>query len=847
MIFKKIVAGLLATGMSLSSLGVSAALAPDLENAGIDTEAGLLGALGIMVGDDEGNFRPDDSIKRSEFAKIAVTTLGMEKAAASYSNVSVFDDVPSWHWANGYIAVASQRGIFIGDGDGNYRPDDNVSYAEAMTVFTRILGYDKAAEEKGQWPNGHIAMGTQIGLAKNVGSAAANSAITRKNSAKMNYNALTINMMEQTGFGNNISYEITDKTILADTLKVSKIAGQVTANSNTSIDGKGAVREGEIKIGEKVYKTTISDADTFLGYIVTGYLRSDEIAERNEIIYLLPDKNTNELSVYSDNIASVTETNSKITLKYRTSGSDTIKSANLSAESKLIYNGKSEDFDISLIQPENGKIVMLDTNYDNSYDLIIVTSYVNYVVDEISRLNYTVSDKYGNKPLKLDPENDEIKYEITDKFGNEVKFEDIDEWTVLSLTKSLDETLIKIGVSSESVSGKITAVSDDGVEIDGKEYAVSSYPGEINVDLEGVFYLDIEGRIAAVDSASVSSGNYAYFIAAGKNSGLSAPVQIKLLDKNGDILTLTANDKVILDSSRVDASALLSQLTSMQPVTYSTNSGGKITKISTAEDNTSAGGFSSEFSKDFVGENVSYSKNSSKLGKYTITENTLVFDIPAGEIESENFAVRDISMFADDGKYSVELYDINEDLSVSVAVVTDYEQSAYADANIAIINKLSNVQNSNGEIVQSATVYVGGEIKTLVAAKPGVFMKESGKLETGDIIHYTSNARGEVDKISLLLDIDNKSEEFFAENEKSTFVNGRVEKKFTSSVNVSVNGGSVENYSLKDVTVYRYDPTKNSKISIASTADIEKYNEENPQTLFIRIFDGTVKEIVILG
>ena len=127
-----------------------------------------------------------------------------------------------------------------------------------------------------------------------------------------------------------------------------------------------------------------------------------------------------------------------------------------------------------------------------------------------------------------------------------------------------------------------------------------------------------------------------------------------------------------------------------------------------------------------------------------------------------------------------------------------------------------------------------------------MFTKESGNLESGDIIHYTSNARGEVDKISLLLDIDDKTEEFFIENEKSVFVNGRVEKKFTSSVNISVNGGSSENYSLKDVTVYKIDPSGNKKISLASTADIEKYNAENPSTLFLRIFDGVVKEAVII-
>ena len=74
---KKLTSVLLTLVMILG-IGVTsfAAVSPDAQDSKYKEAIELLGAMEIMVGDKEtGAFRPDDTIRRSEFAKVAVTSI----------------------------------------------------------------------------------------------------------------------------------------------------------------------------------------------------------------------------------------------------------------------------------------------------------------------------------------------------------------------------------------------------------------------------------------------------------------------------------------------------------------------------------------------------------------------------------------------------------------------------------------------------------------------------------------------------------------------------------------------------------------------------------------------------
>ena len=70
------------------------ALPPDIQGTMYEDAAEVLGALGIMVGDaEDGAFRPNDNILRSEMAKVAVYSVGLEDLANGANIPTRFPDV----------------------------------------------------------------------------------------------------------------------------------------------------------------------------------------------------------------------------------------------------------------------------------------------------------------------------------------------------------------------------------------------------------------------------------------------------------------------------------------------------------------------------------------------------------------------------------------------------------------------------------------------------------------------------------------------------------------------------------------------------------------------------------
>ena len=92
---QKITASVLCFFMILSmTANISfASVSADVRDTKYETQAQVLGGLGIMVGDaGTGAFRPNDPIKRSEASKIAIALMGLFASAQSPQK-SVFPDV----------------------------------------------------------------------------------------------------------------------------------------------------------------------------------------------------------------------------------------------------------------------------------------------------------------------------------------------------------------------------------------------------------------------------------------------------------------------------------------------------------------------------------------------------------------------------------------------------------------------------------------------------------------------------------------------------------------------------------------------------------------------------------
>ena len=350
-------------GMGVSRYSDSrVALAPDITDTKYAEAAKILGALGIMVGDAEtGNFRPNDSILRSEMAKVAVYSVGLEEVAKSAVHQTRFPDVVSNHWANGPINVADQQGMVIGDDVGTFRPDDTVLFQEAVTIMVRALGYEPKAATSGGYPTGYMVVASENQMLKGI-TATAGSPATRGDVAQLVFNSLTVNLMEQTGFGSNASYEVVDKTLLLDRLNVEKAYGQITGTPETTLTGGSTNADDTITINGKTFGEGDTMASQLLGYNVVYYARIDKTTDEKTLIAVIPQDNKNNvLEIAAKNIESVTgnaDTNKTVSYWREGTNDKTAKTATIAAKPTYIYNGKYiETLSNEQLKPTTGNLI----------------------------------------------------------------------------------------------------------------------------------------------------------------------------------------------------------------------------------------------------------------------------------------------------------------------------------------------------------------------------------------------------------------------------------------------------------------------------------------------------------
>src|SRR5690606_4905780 len=181
--YRSLIALMVALSM-LFAMSVTAGAAPfsDVdEDAPYADAFQLLKDLKIFEGYGDGTVGPNDNLTREQFAVVVVRALGATNAANNLANfVTHFtDDADISDWARGAVAYASAS-IIQGYPDGSFRPQANVTYAEAYTMLIRAL--DLEAAVKGPWPIGVINLAHEIGLTDGI-NGAANAPITRADMA----------------------------------------------------------------------------------------------------------------------------------------------------------------------------------------------------------------------------------------------------------------------------------------------------------------------------------------------------------------------------------------------------------------------------------------------------------------------------------------------------------------------------------------------------------------------------------------------------------------------------------------------------------------------------------------
>lgn len=95
----------------------------------------------VLVGYPDGNFKPDESATRAEFAAMVIKALHQDKS--TLKKTFEFKDVPYKYWAYNTIQRAINLDLIKNTPDNTFRPEDTITKKEAMDIMVSALNLDK--------------------------------------------------------------------------------------------------------------------------------------------------------------------------------------------------------------------------------------------------------------------------------------------------------------------------------------------------------------------------------------------------------------------------------------------------------------------------------------------------------------------------------------------------------------------------------------------------------------------------------------------------------------------------------------------------------------------------------
>ena len=808
---KKIIGLILTLALMLSICAFPVSAASTATSAQIE----VLTDLGIVKGYEDGSFKPDAVITRAEVVAIINRVQGLSDAAKAAAGVSIYSDVKATDWFAGDVNLATQMGVISGDGDGTFRPNDQVKYEEAVKMIVAALGYNREyVMKQGGWPTGYLVIAAQTEVSKGL-SVTAGEPAYRGVVAKLVYQALTAPMMVLSTYDDDgkATYKPdASKTLLNTKLNISKVTGWVSANNVTSLTGSTTDEVNKVRI--HVEETIVGSVDTKsefvvdanyeLGCVYNFYVAEDDDDEQY-IISAEEGKNESVIiEIVEDELIAENGDNKIITLDADNEEEEYI----LEKDYTSLVNGKVSALPDAYSPTDVIELVDVDNN--GKYDIVFVTNYIIGVVDNIYGGNTKIGLK-NTSSIDMKPylEKDGYSYSITiDGTKRVYDISDLMEFDVLTIVKS--DKHIDIAVSRDSVSGEVKAIdhNDGTYTINGEDYKVSNAVAAPipTLGLEGTFYLDTFGRIAWYKGFTSYSGNLGYIAAMGEYTSLGETYyEVQILTKSGNLKVYTLSTKVNVNSIAVG-----------DVITYRL----KDDKISSVEVLIPERANLSNLEYDATVDAFD--------GKYGVDESTIVFFV--GEENIDDYTVGNVNSFVDERIYDISIIETDEYTNnATIVVVNSIVGGIAEDAPLAVLvnKKIVSIDN---DVVNALTFLTEGKevtINTDIDFVDDVI----DELNRGDVFVYSTNEDGNIDKIALV-----------AAYETAEIVVDKAGNVITLEQAGRKNIGNVENIYLVDLDKSKVVPT------IGAIGDIVKsqpYVDDVSVKAYIYYVDEKPFEVVV--
>ena len=601
---KKLISSFAAVAIIASSASAFAVTFPDVdESASYANAVETLTALGIVNGDDNGKFNPDNSVTRAEFAKMVVEALG-EGAAASSSSYTKFEDAKT-HWAAGYIEMGVAKQFINGYDEKTFGPDDKVTYAQGVKMLVAALGYDLWASEQGGWPSGYLAWGSQLGILKGVTGVTNDTELTRAQCAVLINNALKapiceIVRYENVGMYGDIVKPVYDqrdgedkdwKSLLTEKHNAYVVKGRVSQStkqtgeidevqftvelSDRYIDS--TIKSGDTPVANRM-KFGNTDANNMLFTYAEAVVVLDDDTDEKTIISIVPYGVSEKVTfaaedVYAANLTSEyvqVYTSSSTKKTYQLEDKATLKTyvngyayTLVTGDPASYVAGEPAAFEAAYLAPTvQAEITLIDetttasTSTDGVYDAIMVKYVEDFVVNNVqeSSAKVTVYFEDGSKlqwtPDELEDGDRTITFVLD---GEEIAYTDLQQNDVLSVEKDPATGLtaskeLAFAVSRNTVTGVVTAanVADNEIRVDGQIYDVlSTQMSSINVSNEYTLYLNANGVVVKAEEGESN-----------KDYGVLVGMSYDEVEEAWEVRVVTAEGKVEKYVAKTDADAV---------------------------------------------------------------------------------------------------------------------------------------------------------------------------------------------------------------------------------------------------------------------------------------------------
>ena len=425
--------------MMLVNIGAFAAFEDIDVNTGVGNAVKQLVQLGIINGYPDGTFRPQETLTRGQFAKIAVCMLGEEQQAASRSANAIFSDVPTDHWASGYINYIAERQIINGYPDGTFGAEDTINYAQAITILIRLLGYT-GEDVAYKWPDGYITKAQSLGITNGI-SFGTYESITRGNAAYVIYNTLLADKKAGSSVTLLSSNKFEDVIIIGD-----------STNDASLPEGNIATTKGNYKLADN----SNIEASVY-GRLGTLYLDSEQ-----RVTAFVPEKET-VLDVTLSG-AALSGDGKRVEVSYNVDGKE--KTTSFDGKASLYYDGKSSTLAAGVAELEAGRSASIIYTENGVFARL-------YLKASSVAGPYTITSGYSQIYSFFKIQNSNTMRVIRD--GRNSELEDLDVYDVVYYTEG-NNTLYaytdKIsGAYEEAYPLKANVKS---VKIAGKEYTLST-------------------------------------------------------------------------------------------------------------------------------------------------------------------------------------------------------------------------------------------------------------------------------------------------------------------------------------------------------------------------------------